>query len=51
MMNNEIKMVALNDDELECVVGGARYEGDGGWAWQFIKRNARKFADYIHTLF
>ena len=22
MMNNEIKMAALNDNELECVVGG-----------------------------
>ena len=39
MMNDEIKMVALNDDELEDVVGGGFYSSvckAGNKTWDFI---------------
>ena len=39
MMNNEIKMVALSDDELEDVVGGSFHKKlckAGNKIWDFI---------------
>ena len=47
MMNNEIKMVALNDDELEQVNGGWESVGDGGTIWKLIKRSVRPIEDWL----
>ena len=62
MMNNEIKMVALNDDALESVVGGfdvepvvdiAKEEAKQSWQW-FISGPTQlpgKIIDLIKTIF
>ena len=48
MMNNEIKMVALNDDALESVVGGHEcITRDGGTLWKTVKRSARPLIEWL----
>ena len=48
MINNEIKMAALNDDALECVVGGSETDEE---LHELSMKHAKQEADNVIRFF